>query len=415
MPSASGLDLRNGNWTMRWNGEDSIGPEPDRTAGSVRRTPRFLSLVPGSPRRLWYQRRFPQGGGAVGSSPHAFPRPEVSGARRSKPRTVHGEAWMDHEFSSSQLGAGQVGWDRAGIQLNDGREIMAYRMRREDGSLIHFRRWRGWMRRGRPHLGPDQFQWTPDGLAMKSGHGRGISRPIRLTAFDPQSGTPRALTLEPVAAAQELTGGLGGIAGTGRAPAGYWTLQDVTWAGLLGDDRLRRFPCRGGFDLDPNRGWADLGTLRADSRTLGSRFRPKSPSCGPQPPVEVRSVPSARNCWRRRATGSAPVRPWRMARMPFTSGSTGSMRMRAHNHRGRPAPVDGSSAPARRAGATLPSTLVFADELAAASENLRSIIASGVDAAIARDKWNLPADPPPVPGFSDSREHPDDGYQRGRV
>ncbi len=49
--------------------------------------------------------------------------------------TVTGEAWMDHEFSSSQLEAGQVGWDWAALQLKDGREIMVYRMRRKDGTL----------------------------------------------------------------------------------------------------------------------------------------------------------------------------------------------------------------------------------------------------------------------------------------
>ena len=45
---------------------------------------------------------------------------------------------MDHEFSSSQLGAGQVGWDWLSLQLFDGRELMAYRMRRNDGSTDPF-------------------------------------------------------------------------------------------------------------------------------------------------------------------------------------------------------------------------------------------------------------------------------------
>ncbi len=41
---------------------------------------------------------------------------------------------MDHEFSSSQLDEGQAGWDWAALQLHDGREVMVYRMRRDDGS-----------------------------------------------------------------------------------------------------------------------------------------------------------------------------------------------------------------------------------------------------------------------------------------
>jgi predicted secreted hydrolase len=42
---------------------------------------------------------------------------------------VQGRSWMDHEISSSQLEQDQVGWDWVSIRLNDGRDIMAYRMR----------------------------------------------------------------------------------------------------------------------------------------------------------------------------------------------------------------------------------------------------------------------------------------------
>jgi predicted secreted hydrolase len=65
-----------------------------------------------------------------------YPRLGVQGelAVGEKRVSVKGEAWMDHEFSSSQLDEGQVGWDWAAMQFTDGREIMVYRMRREDGS-----------------------------------------------------------------------------------------------------------------------------------------------------------------------------------------------------------------------------------------------------------------------------------------
>lgn len=42
---------------------------------------------------------------------------------------LEGEAWMDHEFGSNQLGKEQAGWDWFSIQLNDGSEIMLYLMR----------------------------------------------------------------------------------------------------------------------------------------------------------------------------------------------------------------------------------------------------------------------------------------------
>ena len=42
---------------------------------------------------------------------------------------------MDHEFSTSALSQGQVGWDWFSIQLDDGRELMVYTIRRADGSV----------------------------------------------------------------------------------------------------------------------------------------------------------------------------------------------------------------------------------------------------------------------------------------
>ncbi len=46
---------------------------------------------------------------------------------------ARGESWFDHEWGSSQLGAGVVGWDWFGLRLDDGRELMLYRLRDERG------------------------------------------------------------------------------------------------------------------------------------------------------------------------------------------------------------------------------------------------------------------------------------------
>lgn len=50
------------------------------------------------------------------------------------PLEVEGEAWMDHEFGTSQLGAEQVGWDWFSLQLANNEELMLYGLRRPDGS-----------------------------------------------------------------------------------------------------------------------------------------------------------------------------------------------------------------------------------------------------------------------------------------
>lgn len=49
-------------------------------------------------------------------------------------REVAGSAWYDHEWGTSQLGAGVVGWDWLSLQLDDGRELMLYVLRGGDGS-----------------------------------------------------------------------------------------------------------------------------------------------------------------------------------------------------------------------------------------------------------------------------------------
>ena len=48
---------------------------------------------------------------------------------------VSGTSWMDHEFGSGSLAEGLVGWDWFSIQLESGYEIMAYWLRREDGTF----------------------------------------------------------------------------------------------------------------------------------------------------------------------------------------------------------------------------------------------------------------------------------------
>ena len=48
---------------------------------------------------------------------------------------VEGASWFDHEFGSSVLEEGTLGWDWFGLQLDDGRELMAFHLRRVGGDL----------------------------------------------------------------------------------------------------------------------------------------------------------------------------------------------------------------------------------------------------------------------------------------
>ncbi len=52
---------------------------------------------------------------------------------KTKAFRVTGTAWMDHEYGSSPLEKGIVGWDWFSLQLSDGTELMLYLLRRNNG------------------------------------------------------------------------------------------------------------------------------------------------------------------------------------------------------------------------------------------------------------------------------------------
>jgi predicted secreted hydrolase len=56
-------------------------------------------------------------------------------ASQGREVAVSGEAWFDHEWSTSALGEGAVGWDWFSLQLDDRGELMYFQIRRDDGSI----------------------------------------------------------------------------------------------------------------------------------------------------------------------------------------------------------------------------------------------------------------------------------------
>ena len=67
---------------------------------------------------------------------YSLPHLRVEGRVRigSRSRNVTGSAWLDHEWSSRIMDAHAVGWDWVGLNMDDGSAIMAFKMRRRDGS-----------------------------------------------------------------------------------------------------------------------------------------------------------------------------------------------------------------------------------------------------------------------------------------
>jgi predicted secreted hydrolase len=59
-------------------------------------------------------------------------------ALNEKTFSVEGLSWMDHEYSTSALESGQVGWDWYSLQLDNGAELMLFQLRDSTGSVSAF-------------------------------------------------------------------------------------------------------------------------------------------------------------------------------------------------------------------------------------------------------------------------------------
>jgi predicted secreted hydrolase len=66
-----------------------------------------------------------------------LPRLKARGEIKIGPKIyeVDGFAWMDHEFSTNPLESDIVGWDWFSIQLDNQTELMAYFLRKKDGTF----------------------------------------------------------------------------------------------------------------------------------------------------------------------------------------------------------------------------------------------------------------------------------------
>lgn len=71
---------------------------------------------------------------------YSIPRLATTGIVRvgGESFTVSGISWLDREWSTSALEAGQAGWDWFALHLDDGRDLMFYQLRRRDGGSDPF-------------------------------------------------------------------------------------------------------------------------------------------------------------------------------------------------------------------------------------------------------------------------------------
>jgi predicted secreted hydrolase len=96
-----------------------------------------LLLSPGKPVVLEGDHGLSEKGGGGASYYYSFTRMPTRGevTVAGDRSAVHGESWMDREWSTTALSAQQSGWDWFSLQLDDGRDLMLYRMRLRGGGI----------------------------------------------------------------------------------------------------------------------------------------------------------------------------------------------------------------------------------------------------------------------------------------
>jgi predicted secreted hydrolase len=114
-----------------------IGPKAHQLKVSSDRFSFDLSLTPVKPPVLHGEKGYSRKGSTPerASCYYSLTRLETRGHMTLDKKTfvVNGLSWMDHEFSTSPLEPGLVGWDWFSLQLSDNTEIMIYLLRQKDG------------------------------------------------------------------------------------------------------------------------------------------------------------------------------------------------------------------------------------------------------------------------------------------
>ena len=130
-------------WIEGWRVEtDAADPARWRLTAADGATGVALQLTPVKPVVLQGERGLSRKSAEPGNASYYYsiPRLDSEGTVTigGEPVAVRGSSWLDREWSTSALGPDQVGWDWFALQLDDGRELMVYQLRRRDGSIDPF-------------------------------------------------------------------------------------------------------------------------------------------------------------------------------------------------------------------------------------------------------------------------------------
>jgi predicted secreted hydrolase len=207
-PGLAGADeqqkrIWNGNWEIRWNGDEEILNVVDKKFSLA------FSLRGQKPPVIHGINGVSQKAAGAGQASHyiSFTRLLTKGTINldGKPVEVYGTSWMDHEFFTYSMGREQVGWDWLGVQLEDKTELMLYQFRRKDGSADPFSSGTYVDAQGNSmHLTAEDFRLIPMGDTWTSGV-TGAKYPVAWSMEIPKLGLKLAATTR--LKFQEIAGG----------------------------------------------------------------------------------------------------------------------------------------------------------------------------------------------------------------
>ena len=214
--STETLDLEVGPIIARWNAAEGL---IEKKLALPEERILELSLRPLKPLVAFGERGLSRKGAdpAAVSWYWTYPRLEISGVliegdRRTE---VFGIGWMDHEISSSQLGSDLIGWDWTAIQLDDGTEVKAYRLRTQEGgadpwSAVYWIDPEG----KATHVYAKDFDWQTDKVWESDRTRNRYPTEVTIRAVHPGTGEAMTYRLRPLLDAQEFVGN--------RAESAYW-------------------------------------------------------------------------------------------------------------------------------------------------------------------------------------------------
>ncbi|HEX5093395.1 MAG TPA: carotenoid 1,2-hydratase [Burkholderiales bacterium] len=202
--------------TEAWVDDWSLRLEGDTYRARIAARQFTLELAlkaPGAP-VLQGERGYSRKGPLPAQASYYYSRPHLAVAGTLDGAPVRGSAWLDHEWSSRYLAPQAAGWDWCGLNLEDGRSLMAFRIRARSGGEFY---------------APPGVSFTPRRLWRSPR--TGIEYPVAMRV---QSGG-QAYELEPLMDDQELDA---------RASTG-----NVYWEGAVRALRAGREAGRGYLEL----------------------------------------------------------------------------------------------------------------------------------------------------------------------